>query len=65
MLTMVGWDSYAPAAASMYAHDYGAPQEYAHQAYYDGPVYGQGVGVAPAATYLAPVPAAPYVSYAV
>ena len=49
----------------MYAHDYAAPQEYAHQAYYDGPVYGQGVGVAPAATYLAPVPAAPYVSYAV
>lgn len=61
-----GGGSYAP-AANVYAHEYAALEEYtAHQAYYDVQMmYGQEVGVAPAATYLASAPVAPYVSYAV
>ncbi|KZT64770.1 hypothetical protein DAEQUDRAFT_769407 [Daedalea quercina L-15889] len=54
---------YAPASVT-YSHMYPQLQGYAAQAYYDSDLslYGQGVGVAPAATYTAPT--APYVSYA-
>ncbi|TFY62484.1 hypothetical protein EVJ58_g3833 [Rhodofomes roseus] len=42
---------YAPATAT-YNYAYPPPQEYMPQAYYDMSMYGQDVGVAPAATYV-------------
>ena len=70
VLTLCLLCSYAPVYAHGHGHGHGEIG-YVHDAYsgWDGAVavYGQGVGVAPAATYLAPVPTAPaqYVSYAV